>query len=681
MSRFEKEDNYNILIVDDNKDIHEDYKKILTKKNTGFDELNRRELLFGKTKTKSANSLSDEIAYNLDSAYQGKQAIEMVEKALQVGSPYAMAFVDCRMPPGMDGVETIQKIWELDPRIQIVFCTAYSDYGLDDLHDILGVSDSLLIIKKPFDSIVVKQATISLVKKWNLNKKNKYLQHYLKSIIDSMPSIIIGVDMYKNVTHWNKLAEKETGISIAKAIGQPLKDVFTIFEDKEEKIHDAIIGGNMRYFPRIHLKENQSIYKDIMIYPIIMQHVEKGAVVRIDDVTELEQKDAQLRQIQKMETVGNLAGGLAHDFNNMLGGIKGALSMFGIYLEKDLVDKPQLRRFLSLAEKSTDRASDMVVQLLGLSKKQEPEFSAIDLNSAVRDIVKLAENTFDKSIALNVEYFEEKAFVYADITQIEQVLLNLCINSSHAMTFMKEQGEHKGGALTVSVEKLIADETFYMQYPDASNPEYWIIKITDTGVGIKPETITKMFDPFFTTKKDRGTGLGLAMVNNIIKQQNGFIDVDSQVGVGTTFSLYLPVFESELDSAKPEKKKQYEKGSGLILVVDDEEFMRMAAESLLRECGYDVIAASDGMDAVNTYRDRHDEISAVLLDMAMPKMSGPEAYSEMEKIDPNVKVLLTSGFKDKKRIENVFKLGINGFIHKPFSIIELSKEIKRIVEL
>jgi len=671
--------NRRILIVDDNISIHDDYKKILEKEKEKKDFDMRRSMLFGNGEVEETVQADE---FEFDSCYQGEEAVQLVRDAFLNNNPYAVAFVDCRMPPGIDGIETISRIWEIDRRVQVVFCTAFSDYGMKDIQKKLGITDSLLILKKPFDSVEIKQLATALIKKWNIEKRNRYLRNYMKSIIDSMPSIIIGIDSSDCVTHWNRQIETETGVKEGSAVGRPLKEVFTIFEDNDNEIYYSIVEGKTKYFPRVvYKKDGKTRYKDILIYPIQMKGNEEDVVIRIDDVTEIENKEAQLRQAQKMETVGNLAGGLAHDFNNMLGGVKAAVSMLYILLQKDRseLDIAELVKFVTLAEKSTNRATEMVSQLLELSKKQELSFEAVEINSIVKDVVKLSMNSFEKSIEIVTSYHEERATIYADSIQIEQVLLNLCINAGHAMTIMRDEGEPEGGTLSIAILKIFADDEFIKAYPEASKQNYWRIEVRDTGVGMSSDIREKIFDPFFTTKEERGTGLGLAMVNNIVVQHKGFIDISSEVGKGTVFSVYFPVLESGEKSREESVRGAVVKGSGKILIIDDDELIRFASVSLMKACGYTPIPVENGKMAVEVFSEKKDEIKAVILDLSMPGMNSREVFIAMNNIKPGVKVLLTSGYNDDSRIENIISIGAAGFLQKPFSVGELSVKLDKII--
>lgn len=560
-----KADNLRILVVDDNKDIHADYKKILIKAETKSDTSGLRGLLFAQKEVPEKDTNRGTFGtYQIDSAYQGLEAVDMVRSAQDKGVPYAMAYVDCRMPPGIDGIETIQKIWAIDPDLQVVFCTAFTDYNLEEIHEKLGITDRLLIIKKPFEPIVIKQTTASLITKWNTllrkniaEKKIVLLHDILKNIINSMPAILISVDPQGNITQWNNQAEMATGILEKAAMGKPVSEVFPFLEAHVSEIKQVVKSGNVYHYSGKmesinELNGKKKIrYKDISICPLSSAGSTAGAVTLINDVTELKKKEQQLIQIQKMETIGTLAGGLAHDFNNLLSGIVGSISImeFKLFNNKPLPPE-KIKQYLQTMKKSSQKATDIVKQLMSLARKEKEDvsFVSVNLDKSLKNILRVCESTFDARVVIDAKFPDESIIIFANSTQIEQVLLNLCINAQHAMTLMRSHEELWGGTLSITIKK--ADSTFGMKHPLAENQPYGCITISDSGIGMDQDTVEKIFDPFFTTKeKGTGTGLGMTMVQKILTDHKGFIEVSSEVGVGTTFDLFIPMQDSASSQA------------------------------------------------------------------------------------------------------------------------------------
>lgn len=401
-------------------------------------------------------------------------------------------------------------------------------------------------------------------------------------------------------------------------------------------------------------------------------------------VKEIRKKDEQLLQAQKMETIGNLAGGLAHDFNNVLGGVIGPLSIMKRFANNENGNNEKLIKYISIAEASSQKAVIMVKRLLSLSRKHELELKPIDINVSLKNIIEICKNTFEKSIQLKPIYFDKRAIVNADATQIEQAVLNIAINASHSMTIMRNKKEKLGGLLEFKIDYIA---------PEMSLPEnivtkhihngYFSLSIKDEGVGIDKQTLMQIFDPFFTTKdKKKGTGLGLAMVYNILEQHQGFIDVKSKKNKGSIFTIYLPVLEEVKDVIVDVAKNEsiIQSGFGTILIIDDEKIIREMAENMLIECGYKAVLAEDGEKGIEIYKNLNKKIDAILLDIAMPRLSGQEVFVKLKRINPDIKVLLTSGYKDDRRVKESMKLGISAFIQKPFTIEQLSVKIKEVIK-
>ncbi len=512
----------------------------------------------------------------------------------------------------------------------------------------------------------------------------KNAQYFLSSVIESMPTLLITIDDVGKITQWNKATARLTRIEAADAVGNNFWELIPDFKELKEPINKISNAENWQEFYKkpIKLKEETLIFNG-SIFPL-KEGSSPGKsryVIMLNNMTEIEQKERLLRQSQKMETVGNLAGGLAHDFNNVLGGIIGTISLFKYKVTKNKeITRQETEKYFSTIEESANRASDMVQHLLSLTRRQELAVTPTDLNTTIKSIVKICKNTFDKSIAIKTEYYQGNAMTLADPTQIEQSLLNLCINASHAMTIMRKNNDKYGGTLNISIKKVAADKYFRHLHEEATEPDYWDISVCDTGVGMDQKTLTKIFDPFFTTKTDgRGTGLGLSMVYNIVKQHDGFINVYSQEGIGATFHIYLPVLEGSIQEEEIDKKVEIAHGEGLILVVDDEEVMRQTASSILSECGYSVKMAENGEEALQVFMKYKNEIKAVLLDMVMPRMSGQQTFIELTKIDKNVKVLLVSGFKQDERVEAILKMGVKGFMQKPYTLAALANKLSQMI--
>ncbi len=536
----------------------------------------------------------------------------------------------------------------------------------------------------------------------------KESERRLFDIINFLPDPTFVIDLDHRVIAWNRAMERITGIPADKILGLSDYEYAMPFYKKKRPI---LIDMVLR--PREEVRKNyqNAFWQDNTLVAeteVELQNSGKktymigsacalydstgkliGAIESIKDITprktieeEKEKLSLQLQRSQKMEAIGTLAGGLAHDFNNVLGGIKGTVSLLKYTMENHGDDRKKFEEFLALIDHASDRAVDMVEQLLMLSKRQKLSLEPVDLNKSLESIIKICHSTFDKSIDINVEYYPKPAMTMADPTQIEQVILNLAVNASHAMTLMRDKKDHYGGSFYVSIGKQYLDKYFTYSHPNCQEGEYWIVRVKDTGVGMDAQTISKIFDPFFTTKdQEFGTGLGMAMVYSIILNHKGFVDVYSELGLGTTFLIYLPVHTNK---AIPFRISTEEailcSGSETVLIVDDEEIMRNIGRSMLQECGYKVLLAASGVEAIEIYKEKASEIDIVLLDMAMPKLSGKETYKVLKKINPEIKVLLASGFRQDQRVEETLEMGVNDFIQKPYVISDLTMMISKILK-
>ncbi|MEW6288375.1 MAG: PAS domain S-box protein [Thermodesulfobacteriota bacterium] len=506
------------------------------------------------------------------------------------------------------------------------------------------------------------------------------MRNYLNNIIESMPSMLIAIDEDARITQWNSAAIEATGITSGEAIGRKIWEIAPFFNKYTEHFKRITMDQQPIKLHRELMTDHGEKTYNLTLFPLVANG-SKGIAIRLDDITELEMKEKQLRQAQKMESVGTLAGGLAHDFNNVLGGILGNLSLMQFRLDNnDHMPASELREYLDRMSSAGYRAADLVRQLLTLSSKQPIKRVPVDLNLSIKHVRKIGENTFDKSVKIEVRQPQTPAYAMADPTQIEQVLLNLCINAVHAMTIMRE-GTPWGGTLAMSVEQVTADAAFRKYHPEAIQGLYWKISIGDTGVGMDTNTVSKIFDPFFTTKGSaKGTGLGLTMVYNIIKQLEGFIDVYSEPGLGSTFSVYVPVLDRTVHREEALEKTSIPRGDECLLVIDDDKIMRETTCSILESAGYTVLSAKDGQEGAEIYREKQSSIAAVILDMVMPVMSGKEAYIQLKEINPAVKVLLVSGFRHDSRVDEVMQLGVNAFLQKPFTLENLSRTVREIID-
>jgi PAS domain S-box-containing protein len=384
------------------------------------------------------------------------------------------------------------------------------------------------------------------------------------------------------------------------------------------------------------------------------------------DMTEQKRLEVQLQQAQKMEAIGTLAGGIAHDFNNLLTGIQGNVSLMLMNMD---FTHPHYERLKNI-ENQVQSGARLTSHLLGYARKGKYEVKPIDLNRLVEDTSETFGRT-RKQITLNRELAEDLFPIEADQGQIEQVLWNLFVNAADAMP--------GGGDLILKTMNINHKDMKDKLY-DPKPGNYVMLTVTDTGTGMYKKTMDRIFDPFFTTKEmGRGTGLGLASAYGIIKAHAGYIDVESEKGHGTTFSIYLHASEKEVQKVVRNAREVIQ-GTGTVLLVDDEEVILEVGRDLLEAMGYRVLLARDGKEAIKVYEKNRDEIDTVVLDMVMPSMGGGEAYDRMKEINTDIKVLLSSGFGIDGEATEILERGCDGFIQKPFRMSELAEKIRGILD-
>ncbi len=435
-----------------------------------------------------------------------------------------------------------------------------------------------------------------------------------------------------------------------------------IVHGEELTLEVRLQRGNGSYFP-VEIAMNP-IYKD-------------GNVVGVQglgrDITERLQLKEQLLQAQKMEAIGTLAGGVAHDFNNLLGGILGYASVLKLHI--DSLDKNY--NYADQIQKAAERAAGLTKQLLAFSRKAKCEVKPIDLNTAVHNVLALIGRTVSREIEVSYLPADKLPKVEGDQGQLEQIIMNLCLNAADAMPH--------GGTLSITTASIHLDRDSPDLVTLQKKPgDYTLLTVEDSGIGINKETVSRIFEPFFTTKETgKGTGLGLSMVYGIVKNHGGGIIVHSDPGKGTTFKVYLPIVKEEKQEGWATKSYNDEVVSGTetIMVVDDEEIMRLMLKSVLDCLGYKVIVASDGKEAAEIYRLQWKDIDIAIIDIIMPVMDGGETFTVLKQINPQIKALLASGYTlGNGKVDKILNEGAQGFISKPFTVTDLSRKLRDILD-
>lgn len=419
---------------------------------------------------------------------------------------------------------------------------------------------------------------------------------------------------------------------------------------------------------RNRAKDGSIYWVDTTIVPFLNKRGKPYQYIAIRyDITEQKRTEEHLLRAQRMESIGTLAGGIAHDLNNILSPILMSVDM----LQMNDPDA-ETKRWLGVIKENAERGADLVKQVLTFARGMKGERISVQLKHIVKDLVKILKETLPKSINVKFELEQDLWTISADPTQIHQILMNMCINARDAMP--------SGGNLTVSAKNAYLDENYARMNFDAEAGNYVILTISDTGTGMTEEIKNRIFDPFFTTKEiGKGTGLGLATAQTIVKSHGGFINVYSEPETGTKFSVYLPVAESEKIRLKETVEQHFPKGTGeFILVVDDEINIREITRATLEKFNYKVLTAEDGTDALAVYAQNAEKIALVLTDMAMPHLDGFALVRALKKIDPQIKIAAMSGLINDEQTAELEELKVEAFLAKPFTAENLLKTLAEI---
>jgi two-component system, cell cycle sensor histidine kinase and response regulator CckA len=504
-------------------------------------------------------------------------------------------------------------------------------------------------------------------------KRREYEMSRLVAVVESSHDAIIGLSPEGIVISWNHGAERIYGYPAAEAVGQSI--VFTSPADRRLEsltlLQGVRRGETVEPFETIRVKKDGThVHMSLTFSPI---ENSDGQVVGVSsiarDVTESKNLEAMLRQAQKMEAVGQLAGGVAHDFNNLLGVI---LGYTGLLLDQENLDGSQ-RKSIQEIQKAGDRAALLTRQLLAFSRKQVLQTKVLDLNTVVAGAEKLLQRLIGEDIELLVVLNPALGRIEADAGQLEQIVMNLAVNARDAM--------QPGGKLTIETSNVEIDEEFAIQHPSTRAGPHVMLSVTDNGCGMDVKTKAHIFEPFFTTKEfGKGTGLGLSTVYGIVKQSGGSVWVYSEVGIGSTFKIYLPCVSSGLEIAAPsEEPEKTERGLHTILVVEDEAALLEVTHRSLEAVGYAILAAQSPAEAIQISETYEGPIHLMVTDVIMPGMSGAQLASRLSVARPEMKILFVSGYTDDTIVRHgVLEHGL-AFLQKPFSPKALARKVSEVL--
>ncbi len=489
------------------------------------------------------------------------------------------------------------------------------------------------------------------------------------SIIDSLPGIFLICDETGRLIRWNDNEKQVTGYSIEEFSQMNVLNLFR--EDRTlvaNKIEEVFTAGHSSFEAKVSTRSGTLVSLFLTAFRMTMN--EKRYFVGLGiDISERRRLEDQLRQSQKMESIGTLAGGISHDFNNILTAIIGYGSLMQMKMR---VDDP-LRYNVDQILASANRAANLTQGLLAYSRKQILNPQPVNLNEIIRKVECLLVRLIGEDLELKTILTDKDVTVLADAGQIEQVLMNLVTNARDAMP--------EGGCLFIETDTIELDEESAKTHESCKPGTYAVIVVTDSGMGMDETTRERIFEPFFTTKEEgRGTGLGLAMVYGIIKQHNGSVEVESEVGKGTVFKIYLPVIRQESKEAHPAELPPIKGGTETILVAEDDETVRTLTCSILEQFGYTVIQAVDGEDAVNKCMQNLDKVRLLLLDVIMPKKNGKEVYEKIRIFQPDMKALFLSGYTADIIGQKELPGKELDFILKPVPVNDLLRRVRKMLD-
>lgn len=686
---------FRLLLVDDNPAIHADFRKILCPATPNNERAVELETILFADAPKAATSAS----FDLDSAHQGQEALAMLQVALAEDRPYALAFVDVRMPPGWDGIETIGRLWEVDPRLQVVVCTAYSDYSWEEMHSKVGHSDNLVLLKKPFDKVEVQQLAHALTRKWELNLQAELRREELEAMVrqrtaeleNTNASLVRSEERFAKAFHTSPVAMAiqslddgrfvDANARMSQLTGFSREDMVghcagTLFIWPEPKLVDdwfaALQRGEAVRDQDAEVRHTSgNLHQALVSLSLVELSGQPHALFAIQDVTERNLLERQLRQAQKMEAIGQLAAGVAHDFNNVLTVIQGHAGL----IQNQLPQSSPLATCAEKITKSVDRASRLIRQLLMFSRKQVMKFHYLDLNDTINHSLTMVGRLVGEHIHLKFLPGENLPSIHGDTTMIEQVIMNLAVNARDAMPH--------GGHVTISTKLVTVQRDSTPLDPMPRDGQFLRLSFADDGCGMDTSVLGRIFEPFFTTKAvGKGTGLGLSTVFGIMRQHDGWLDVTSEPGQGSVFHLYFParLEPAEQSSPTPEPSKLL-RGRETVLVAEDEDPLREMVVRVLTMQGYKVLEAASGVEAIGVYERASDTVDLLMTDMVMPGgVMGSDLADRLRAENPKLKVIFTSGYSPGMAGKDLSVLEQPNFLPKPYSIGKLALFVREVLD-
>ena len=590
-------------------------------------------------------------------ASTGKEALEKV-----ADSP-DLVLMDIVLRGGMDGIEAAEII-RTQFGIPVVYVTAYAD---EKTLDRAKITEPYGYVLKPFEDRELHTAIEIALYKHKMEKKVRESEQWLATTLKSIGEGVIATDTGGQITFMNAAAETLTGWTQKEAAGALLKDVFCIIDDKTRHVCENPFDRILKTGKIVDLDNNTVLIAKNGTESIIAgcsapirDGIILGTVLVFKDITEQRKMEQELLRTQKLESLGILAGGVAHDFNNILTAILGNANLARMYAAQDNVTEK-----LTKIEKMSLQAKDLTQQLLTFSQGEAPCKKTVSLKDVIEDSASFALRGSNVRCSFFVP--DDLWLVSVNAGQISQVINNIIMNADQAMP--------EGGVITVRAENVIIEENVLPLNPG----EYVKIAITDQGVGIPKAHLQRVFDPYFTTKQ-KGSGLGLSICYSIVKNHDGHITAESDLEAGTTFYIYLPA--SQEKEEKREKPEELLRGGGRILLMDDEESILEAAGEALQCLGYTVVSARDGKEVLEHYENalKKEPFDVVIMDLTVPGgMGGEKAIQELKKIDSSVRAIVSSGYSNDPIVAHYREYGFCGVVIKPYTVKELGEVLHKVL--
>ncbi|MEH1908513.1 hybrid sensor histidine kinase/response regulator [Nostoc sp.] len=553
--------------------------------------------------------------------------------------------------------------------IRIKDTTRYYDLTVEPLRnesqEVVGVTCASIDISEQQAALREQQAAL---------RERKLAQEKIReqaALLDVTTDAICVRDLNNQIIFWNKGAETLYGWQATEACGKNASEL--LFDEPSPEIEAALLQVISKGKWQGELTKLTKTDKEILVasrWSLVCDEQGKPkSILTVDtDITDKKHLEAQLFRAQRLESIGTLASGIAHDLNNILTPILAGAQLLPLKFPD--ADK-RTHHLLEILEINAKRGADLVKQVLSFARGVEGKRITLQLKHLIVEVAKILKETFPKSIEISTDVPQDLWMVSGDSTQLHQVLMNLCVNARDAMV--------NGGSLSISAENLLIDENDARMNLEAKEGSYTVITISDTGVGIPREILDRIFEPFFTTKDvGQGTGLGLSTVLGIIKSHGGFVNVYSEPGSGTSFKVYLPAVGG-METFSPEDLPPQTGNGELILVVDDETAIQEITRTSLETHNYKTLIASDGIEAIALYAKNMDKISVVLMDIMLPSLDGLTAIRTLRKINPQVRIIASSGLMSDNKLSAVAAIGVNTFLSKPYTVNELLLSLQKIL--